>query len=266
MGVLNVTPDSFYPDSRTRDISDAVSKAAQMEQEGADVLDIGGESTRPGASQVDLSTELERVIPVIQAIHQRLPHIPISIDTQKAEVARQALASGAQVINDISALRHDPEMAAVVAQNGARVVLMHMQGTPATMQKQPTYDDVIEELQRFFADRIEAAVRQGIAEDKIILDPGIGFGKTLAHNLAILQNLSRLKSFGRPLLVGISRKSFIGLLIAGETHPVPPPEARLEGTLAATLWALNEGATGLRVHDVAPTRQAIQVWQGLKSQ
>jgi dihydropteroate synthase len=262
MGVLNATPDSFYADSRTPDAGVALANAAQMIQEGADVMDIGGESTRPGAAPVPHDEELARVLPIIDALHARWPDIPLSIDTQKAEVARQAAARGASVINDISALRHDPEMAAVVADSGCGVVLMHMQGTPQTMQHNPTYARLMDELEAFFEERLNAATRAGIAEDKIVLDPGIGFGKKLEHNVTLLKNLSRLQRFGRPVLVGVSRKSFIGRLMAGENSL--PPENRLEGTLAATLWAIEQGAQGVRAHDVGATRQAVTLWQALK--
>jgi dihydropteroate synthase len=276
MGVLNATPDSFYPQSRVSDISQAAAKAGQMIDEGADVLDIGGESTRPGAAPVSLSEELDRVLPVVEALHQRWPSQILSIDTQKAEVARRALASGAGLINDISALRQDPEMASVIADAGCAIVLMHMQGTPQTMQQDPRYDDVMDALKAFFEERLAAAARAGIAEEKIILDPGIGFGKTLEHNLTVLKKLSLLKTFGRPVLIGVSRKSFIGK-IASPLSPLPtgegePPQAvgeasapenRLPGTLAATLWALQQGAEGVRAHDVAATRRAIDTWRTL---
>ena len=265
MGVLNATPDSFYPDSRAVTVEDALAKADVLIREGADVLDIGGESTRPGASPVSQQEELDRVLPLVDAIHTRWPDLPLSIDTQKAEVARQALAHGATLINDISAMRQDPEMSAVIAESGAPVLLMHMQGTPRTMQRHPSYRNVMDELKTFFTERLFTATRRGISEDKIILDPGIGFGKSLEHNLTILKNLSQLTVFKRPILVGISRKSFIGKLMGStESHPLPV-EHRLEGTLAATLWALKEHANGFRVHDVGATRQAIQTWQSLQN-
>jgi len=292
MGVLNATPDSFYAGSRVPQSEEAVARAEAMVKEGADILDIGGESTRPGAAPVSLAVELSRVIPVVEALHQTLPDCPLSVDTQKAEVARQALARGARWVNDISALRHDPEMASVIADSGCPVVLMHMRGTPETMQQNPQYQNVMDELKVFFEERLAAAVRAGIAEVQVVLDPGIGFGKTLEHNVTILSQLSRLKVLGRPLLVGISRKSFVGRLftsppfplLIGEGRPlqqnplpsgeggppqavgeVLPPEERLPGTLAATLWALQQGADGVRVHDVGATRQAITAWQALAS-
>jgi dihydropteroate synthase len=263
MGVLNATPDSFYAGSRTPSVEDALTKAGQMIEEGADLLDIGGESTRPGALPISGEDELARVLPIVKALQERWPEVPLSIDTQKADVARQAAAHGARVINDISAMRNDPAMAETIAETGCSVVLMHMQGTPQTMQQKPRYDRLMEELKEFFKERIAVAVKAGIPEDKILIDPGIGFGKTLEHNMTILKNLSQLTSLGRPLLVGISRKSFIGKLLEGEN--VPPPEQRLAGTLAATLQAVQQGAQGVRVHDVGATRQALSVWQGLQA-
>ncbi len=258
MGVLNATPDSFYAHSRIPDAQAGLSQAQTMVQERVDVFDIGGESTRPGATTVSLSQELERVLPLIESLNQKYPLTPISIDTQKAEVARLALERGARMVNDISALRHDPEMAAIVADNDCPVVLMHMQGTPETMQKNPHYSDVIDDLKSFFEERLATAQRAGIAEDHIILDPGIGFGKTFEHNLQILKNLGALRRLGRPILIGLSRKSFIGK-ITGATEP----EGRLEGSIATALWAVQEGVDGLRVHDVGATRRAVDTWQAL---
>ena len=277
MGVLNATPDSFYAGSRG------------LPNEAADIIDIGGESTRPGAEEISVAVELDRVLPVIDAVHERWPDVPLSIDTQKAEVARQALEHGVSVVNDVSALRFDPAMASVVAEAGCPVVLMHMQGTPRTMQARPRYENVVDEVKRFFEERLDFAARQKISEDRIILDPGIGFGKTLEHNMTILKHLSEFLSLGRPILVGVSRKSFIGRLSApspGLRHPLPkgrgptalvpstgdgrrsdegilPPEDRLEGSLAAALWAVQQGAKGLRVHDVGATRKAIRIWEAI---
>ncbi len=259
MGVLNATPDSFYPGSRATSFDSAIQLAQPMIEEGADLLDIGGESTRPGAAAISTDDELKRVLPVIDALRARWPDLLLSVDTQKAEVARQALTHGAGVINDISALRHDPEMASVAAEVECPVVLMHMKGTPETMQSHPAYDNVIDEVKRFFEERLAFAARQRIREDQIILDPGIGFGKTLAHNMTILKHLSEFLTFGRPLLVGVSRKSYIGKLLSQ-----PSVDERLEGSLAAGLWAVQQGAQGLRVHDVGPTRKALQLWQGVQ--
>jgi dihydropteroate synthase len=263
MGVLNVTPDSFYPDSRTLTTPQALAKAECMVREGADLLDVGGESTRPGAAEIAETEERKRVLPVLDALHARWPELPISVDTQKAAIAHEAIARGARVINDISALRHDPEMAAVVADAGCPVVLMHMQGTPQMMQQAPRYSHLMDELKKFFEERMTAASRAGIAEDNILLDPGIGFGKTLEHNVTLLRELNQLTSIGRPILVGVSRKSFIGKML-GSTGGTRPVEDRLEGTLAASLWAVQQGANGLRVHDVAATRQSLSVWESLR--
>jgi dihydropteroate synthase len=260
MGVLNATPDSFYAGSRAPESEAALSFTDEMIHAGADVLDIGGESTRPGADAVSLSDELNRVLPVIDAIRARWPDTLLSIDTQKAEVAQKALARGANIVNDISALRFDPAMAEVVAEFECPVVLMHMRGTPRTMQSRPEYENVIDELKDFFEERLGFAARHKISENRIVLDPGIGFGKTLDHNMAILKQLGDFLPLGRPLLVGVSRKSFIGKLLVQ-----PAPEERLEGSLAAALWAVHEGASGLRVHDVASTRRAVTMWEGIRS-
>lgn len=264
MGVLNVTPDSFYEDARSRTVEEAFSRAQRLIQEGADVLDLGGESTRPGAQPVSLSEELDRLLPLVERLHQRWPEVPLSIDTRKAEVARECLQAGAAMINDVSALRHDPEMGAVIASARCPVVLMHMQGNPQTMQENPHYEDLVGELKTFFEERCQEALRQGIPENRIILDPGLGFGKTLAHNVTILKHLSALTSLGRPVLVGISRKSFIGRLSRQFSEPPLPPPERLEGSLAANLWALDQGAQGLRVHDVEATRRTVAVWQAIR--
>jgi dihydropteroate synthase len=247
MGVLNVTSDSFYAGSRFPDSEKSVEHAKRLFREGADVVDIGGESTRPGSTPVSLTEEWSRVSPVIAALRGEFPQAVISIDTQKAQVARQALATGVSILNDVSALRHDPEMASVAASAQVPVVLTHMQGVPETMQRAPHYDDVVDEIKSFFAERIAFAIRRGIAEEKIILDPGIGFGKTEAHNAILLQRLSELKTLGRPLLIGLSRKQFLGRLSSSDPAVLLPPEERLEGTLAANLWAVERGANGLRV-------------------
>jgi dihydropteroate synthase len=259
MGVLNATPDSFYAASRTPAPEKALPLAEDMVREGADILDIGGESTRPGAEDVPEAAELARILPLIDALHERRPELPLSVDTRKAEVARRALEHGAGLINDISALRHDPKMVDVAAAFDVPVVLMHMQGAPATMQKEPRYADVVQELKHFFEERLGFAVRHGVHEERLILDPGIGFGKSLEHNLEILRRLKEFLSFGRPILVGLSRKSFIGKLL-GDV----PPEERLEGSIAAALWAVQEGASGVRVHDVGPTRRALRFWESMR--
>lgn len=243
MGVMNVTPDSFYSPSRVAGDPSAIVKHAQtMIEDGADILDIGGESTRPGAEPVGLEEELSRVVPVLEALSGH--GFRISIDTYRAETARRALALGATMVNDITALRGDPEMAAVVAESGAECVLMHMQGTPQTMQKAPQYGDIIEDICGFFDERLESAQRAGIAEDRLWLDPGFGFGKTVRHNLTVLRRLSAFKRFGRPLLVGTSNKSTIGKVLG------TPVEDRLEGTAATVALAIANGADAVRVHDV----------------
>jgi dihydropteroate synthase len=262
MGILNITPDSFYAGARTPRASSALETAQHMIAEGADILDIGGESTRPGASPVSVQEELARVVPVVDALRSQWPAMPLSVDTQKAAVAQATLSHGASVINDISALRHDPDMAAVIAQAHCPVVLMHMQGIPQSMQTNPTYENVVTDVKRFFEERLSAASRAGIHHDQIILDPGIGFGKTTLHNLTLLKHLAEFLPFGCPLLVGVSRKSFIGRLLGTPESPLPVEE-RLEGSLAANLWAVLKGARGLRVHDVGATRQALQLWESV---
>jgi len=289
MGVLNVTPDSFYAGTRSTSGFEALSQAERMIQEKADILDIGGESTRPGAQEVPANEELNRVLPVIEELRERWPRMPLSIDTQKAVVAREALHRGAAVINDVSALRHDARMASVVAEAGCPVVLMHMQKDPRTMQDAPHYDDVVDDIKSFFEERMTYAAHEGIPEDRVILDPGIGFGKTLDHNLEILRRLSEFLSLGRPLLIGLSRKSFLGKILSqasppallpggegGRRHyddsvrrglrggrPGEAPEDRLQASVAANLWAVQQGASGVRVHDVGPTREALSVWTRL---
>lgn len=262
MGVLNVTPDSFYAGGRAPTLEQALAQAERAITEGADVLDIGGESSRPGADEVREAEELARVLPVIEAIRKRWPKIPLSIDTRKAEVARQALASGVGLINDISAFRYDPQMANVVAKAQVPVILMHMQGTPRTMQMAPSYKDVVGEITRFFDERINFCRMHGIQQERIVLDPGIGFGKTLEHNQSLLAKLPELATLGRPLLIGVSRKSMIGRLQNGGSAAADA-EDRLEGSIAAALYAVSRGAHGLRVHDVGATRRALNVWQAL---
>lgn len=243
MGILNVTPDSFSDGGRFLKTDDAIRLAETLAEEGADLIDIGGESSRPGAAAVPIEEEIRRVVPIIEQLVKRLS-IPISIDTTKAEVARRALAAGARIINDISALRFDPEMAPLAARDGVPVVLMHMQGTPKDMQVHPVYTDVIREISAFFETRIRFAEQSGISRERIVLDPGIGFGKTIDHNLEILARLDEFRSLGRPLLIGPSRKSFIGQVLG------LPVEERLEGTAAAAAVGILNGASIIRVHDV----------------
>lgn len=257
MGILNVTPDSFYDGGRRLKAEKAVADAMAMVEAGADIIDIGGESTRPGASPVSLDEELARVLPVIRSL-RRLTQVPVSIDTYKAGVAEAALAEGADIVNDVSALTFDAGMAGLVAAEKVPVVLMHMQGTPRTMQVDPRYDDVVAEVRDFLARRVGFAVQRGIERDKIIIDPGIGFGKTLEHNLTLLRELPALARLGAPLLVGVSRKGFIGKLLGTAA------EDRLEGSLAAVVVAVLGGAHVVRVHDVKATRDAVRVADAIR--
>jgi dihydropteroate synthase len=252
MGIVNVTPDSFFDGGRTATPDAAMAHARRLIAEGADLLDVGGESTRPGARPVAADEELARVLPVVTALRAETD-LPISIDTTKSAVAAAALAAGADIVNDVSAGRLDPAMLPLAARHGAVVVLMHMQGTPATMQEAPAYDDVVAEVAAFLAARARAAEAAGIAAERIWVDPGIGFGKRLEHNLELLAHLERLCALGYPVLVGVSRKSFLAAL-TGE-----PVERRLAGSLAAAVSAAARGARIVRVHDVAATRGALAV-------
>jgi dihydropteroate synthase len=258
MGVLNVTPDSFSDGGKFFDIDSAIRHGISMAEEGADIIDVGGESTRPGSEPVPAQEEIKRVIPVITGLAGRI-NIPISVDTSKAEVARKALSAGAEIINDISALRFDPEMADVAKEFHSGLVLMHMQGNPKDMQKAPVYNDVLAEIRDFFTEQTEFALSRGIDRSKIILDPGIGFGKTIEHNLRILHNLSYFKSLKFPLLIGVSRKSLIGNILN------LPPGERLEGSLAAMVFAIQNGANIVRVHDVRESVRAARVIDRLKN-
>jgi len=247
MGVVNVTPDSFSDGGIHLDPDTAAAAARRMAAEGAAIVDVGGESTRPGSDGVTADEELRRVVPVLERLNGE---VPISIDTAKAEVARRALALGAELVNDVTALRGDPDLAGVVADAGAYLCLMHMQGTPRTMQQDPRYDDVASEVAAFLADRLAFAVAQGIPEERVCLDPGIGFGKTVEHNLELIRRLDVLLALGRPVLVGFSRKST--LLRLGATDLVG-------ASVAAAVAAYERGATILRVHDVGPTVDALNV-------
>jgi dihydropteroate synthase len=250
MGVVNVTPDSFSDGGLFLDARAAVAQGLELAAAGADVLDVGGESTRPGSDPVPLEVELERVLPVIEGLVAGTD-VPVSIDTVKAEVAVRAIAAGASFVNDVTALRHDPDMAAVVADAGVPVCLMHMLGEPKTMQDDPRYDDVVAEVAQFLAERVAVARASGIDPELICIDPGIGFGKTLEHNLSLLRHLDRIAHVGPPVLVGASRKSFLGRL-TGE-----PEEGREFATVAVNLDAVRRGAWMLRVHAVKPTRDAL---------
>ena len=259
MGVVNVTPDSFFDGGRYLDAAAAVAHAVRLVEEGADLLDVGAESTRPGADVVNEAEERRRAIPVVAAI-ARAVIVPISIDTSKAAVARAALDAGAVLVNDVTALRGDPAMADVVAQTGAGIVMVHMHGTPRTMQQAPYYDDVVAEISEFFEDRIRFAMAHGIVRRQIILDPGIGFGKLLEHNLALLARLRRFTSFECPLLVGVSQKGFLGQLLDR------PVRERQWGTAAAVAMAVDRGAGILRVHDVKAMKDVVQVAAAISRQ
>ena len=254
MGVLNITPDSFSDGGRFLDLGKAVSHALQMEEDGADIIDVGGESSRPGAEPVSLEEELDRVIPVIDGI-RRNSQVLISIDTYKSKVADSALQVGANWINDISGLRSDPEMVDLARSYDCPVVVMHMKGTPKTMQQNPSYDDVVQEINQFFEERIASLRQQGI--NRIILDPGIGFGKRLEDNLRLIRESDQLKVHGYPILVGPSRKSFIGMITGqSENH-------RLAGTLATVPVLVDKGVNIIRVHDVRETRDFLKVSSAL---
>jgi dihydropteroate synthase len=257
MGVVNVTPDSFSDGGEFLDARRAIDHAAQLVREGADVLDIGGESTRPGAPPVAAADELARVVPVLEGLVG--VGVPISIDTSKAAVAEAALDAGAAWVNDVTALRGDPDLAALCAERRCEVVLMHMLGDPRTMQDDPRYGDVVDEVRAFLAARIEAATAAGIAEQRIWVDPGIGFGKTLEHNLELIRRLGELRELGRPILFGASRKSFIGRITGREVTE------RLGGTIAANVLAARNGAAALRVHDVAATRDALKTLAAVRN-
>ncbi len=260
MGILNVTPDSFSDGGQYPTPSAAIDRAVRMVEEGADLIDVGGESTRPGAEPISLAEESDRVLPVIEGI-ARSVSVPISIDTQRAAVARAALAAGASIVNDVSAIRADPDMPSTIAEAGAAVVLMHMLGEPRTMQNDPVYDNVVQTVFDFLAERIAAACAAGIAPDRIVVDPGIGFGKTLEHNLALMANLGALRALGCPLLVGPSQKSFIGQILD------LPVDQREEGTAAAVALATGAGADIIRVHDVLEMARVVRVaWAIVQAQ
>lgn len=257
MGILNVTPDSFSDGGRFL-APEAALTQAQVMARGADVLDIGGESTRPGAAEVELAEEVARTAPVIATLRAGGLEVPISIDTRKAAVAKAALAAGAGIVNDVAAMGFDPAMAGVVAAAGAPIILMHAVKTPATMQDDPRYDDVLLDVYDFLKDRIAVAEAAGIPRARIMVDPGIGFGKTAAHNLTLIRGLSLFHDLGVPVLLGASRKRFIGT-IGGEDQA----DRRMPGSVAVALAGVAQGAQVLRVHDVAETRQALRLWQAV---
>jgi dihydropteroate synthase len=258
MGIVNVTPDSFSDGGEHDNTSSAVAHALGLVDDGADILDIGGESSRPGAAPVSLDEELRRVVPVVEQL-ARITSTLISVDTVKPEVARQSLKAGAHIINDITALQ-EPQMIAVVRDVGAGVILMHMQGTPQTMQQQPTYEDVVDEIGAFFEQRIRQLVAQGIALETIALDPGIGFGKSQEHTLEQLRRLGEYQRFGRPVCLGVSRKGFIGIITGRPRHE------RVLGSVAVACHAIAQGAAQMiRVHDVAAHRDAVLIFEALAS-
>ncbi len=253
MGVVNVTPDSFSDGGRFFDSQAAIRHGLELEAEGAAILDIGGESTRPGADPVGAEEELRRVLPVIEGLIAAGAKAEISIDTSKAAVANQALGAGATIVNDVTALRGDPEMASVVAAEGAALCLMHMLGEPRTMQRDPRYGDVVAEVRAFLEERMAVAIAAGVPVERIVLDPGIGFGKTVAHNLELLRRLDELVAVGRPVVIGTSRKSFLGRITGRDV------DHRLAATIATNVIAYTHGASIFRVHEVAPIDDALKV-------
>ncbi len=260
MGVINVTPDSFSDGGRFADLSAAILQARRLIADGADLLDIGGESTRPGADAVSEAAEIDRVVPLIRAIRAEST-IPISIDTMKPVVARAAVAAGATMWNDVTALRHAPDSLTTAADLGCDVVLMHMQGEPQSMQDEPHYDDVVAEVAAFLAQRAESAMAAGVARERIWLDPGVGFGKhRIRHNLPLLAGLDAIVALGFPVLLGVSRKSFIGALDRGDL----PADQRVGGSIAGALWGAQAGVAAVRVHDVRETVQALRVWAAIE--
>jgi dihydropteroate synthase len=256
MGVVNVTPDSFSDGGKFFEPQAAIEQALRLTQEGADIIDIGGESTRPGAERVSEEEELRRILPVIEALATRIQE-PISIDTMKPAVARAALAAGASIVNDVAANREDDAMWRIVAESGAGYVLMHMQGTPQTMQLNPRYADVVDEVHAFFDDRLARLAEVGVAFEQLLLDVGIGFGKSLDHNLQLLAALGSFTNLGRPLVLGVSRKSFVSKLLGAA------PGERLFATLAGTALAVESGVQIIRTHDVAATVQAVRMTEAI---
>ncbi|HYA88595.1 MAG TPA: dihydropteroate synthase [Nitrospirota bacterium] len=253
MGILNVTPDSFSDGGLFADAGKAISHARDMAAAGADIIDIGGESTRPGSEPLAEEEELRRIIPLIERLSKELA-VPISVDTYKASVAKKALDAGASIVNDISGLRFSPDMAKVVAEYGAAVIIMHIKGTPRNMQQNPVYDDVIGEIMAYLEEGIAIAERAGVDRNKTLIDPGIGFGKTLEHNLAILNRLDAFRALGRPIVLGTSRKKFIGKILE-----IPIPEQRIEGTAATVAIGIERGASIVRVHDVAHMARIVRM-------
>jgi len=261
MGILNVTPDSFYDGGKYTSIDLALKKTEEMINDGVDIIDIGGESTRPDSLPVKEEEELKRVLPVIKEIKKRFT-IKLSIDTYKSKVALESINEGVEIINDISGLRFDNTMLDVVKKYNTELIIMHMQGTPQTMQKNPVYKNVVEDIKEFFLERIKFATENGIKKQNLILDPGIGFGKTTKHNIEILKNIKKFKCLNQKLLIGTSRKSFIGRILATEENPLPPQE-RLTGSIVTYVWCILEGINILRVHDVKETKHVIKIMETL---
>lgn len=259
MGILNVTPDSFSDGGRNNDTASAVDVALQMQTDGADIIDIGGESTRPYSDPVAVDEELQRVIPIIQGLAGKLS-VPISIDTSKAAVAAAAVKAGAEIINDVTGLEGDPGMLAVATDSGVGLCVMHMQGTPQTMQDDPTYEDVVEEIYRYLQQRLEFCIAAGIAKERVCLDPGIGFGKTHQHNIELLRHTQRFCSLESPILIGHSRKGFIGKVLGDKATD------RTAATLGVTLAVAAAGADIVRVHDVKPTIEALKLFRACSDQ
>ncbi len=256
MGIINLSPDSFYGESRCNTLDQALSTAERMFEEGADILDIGAESSRPGSVPISVQEELDRLLPVLIKLAE-VSNIPISVDTYKSMVAHEVLQAGASIINDITGLQRSEEMAQIISRLDAGVILMHMQGSPETMQDRPEYKDVVTEVCDHLQRSIAIAVSAGISPEKIAIDPGIGFGKTDAHNLLILKNLNRLQELSKPVLLGVSRKSLIGNILNA------PVEERLEGSLSATVYGLTQGVSIIRTHDVRATRRAVKVAEAI---
>ena len=256
MGIINISPDSFYEQSRCNTTDEVLATAEKMAREGADFLDLGAESSRPGSKPISEQEEIDKLIPVISSL-VKIIDIPISVDTYKPIVAKEALKAGAKIINDITGLQKSPEMADVISMFGAGVILMHMKGSPNTMQKNPSYKNVVQEVKEFLEESVKISESAGISPDQIAIDPGIGFGKNQKHNLEILNNLEMFIELGRPILIGVSRKSFIGNILKS------PPEGRLEGSLAASVIGVTKGVSIVRTHDVKETRKAIKVAEAI---
>ena len=256
MGIINISTDSFYEKSRCSSTNEVLAKAEKMTREGADFLDLGAESSRPGSKPISEQEEIDKLIPVISSL-VKITDIPISVDTYKPIVAKEALKAGAKIINDITGLQKTPEMADVISMYDAGVVLMHMQGSPVTMQENPSYKNVVQEVKEFLEESIKISKTAGILSDQIAIDPGIGFGKNQKHNLEILNKLEMFKGIGKPILIGVSRKSFIGNILK------LPPEGRLEGSLAASVIGVTKGVSIIRTHDVKETRNAIKITEAI---